>query len=85
MLRLSEQKNSRIQGNIGLATAILWFEQQNYRVYLPLTDSQDEDLVVKIDGKLLSVQVRTTYCKSPHNYMLSIYGFLVVTDQALDK
>ena len=61
MLNLRTQKNSKIQGNIGLATAILWFEQNGYRVYLPLTDSQEDDLVVKINGRLCSVQIRTTY------------------------
>jgi hypothetical protein len=52
ILRLSEQHNTKIQGNIGLVNAIAWFEEHGYRVFLPLTDSQDEDLVVKIDGKL---------------------------------
>jgi hypothetical protein len=73
MLQLEKQKNSRIQGNIGLATAILWFEQQGYRVYLPLTDSQEDDLAVKIDGRFHSVQVRTTYCQpKPERYQLNL-------------
>jgi hypothetical protein len=73
MLGLRRQKNSKIQGNIGLATAILWFEQNDYRTYVPLTDSQEDDLVVKINGKLYSVQIKTTYCEyAPGRYMLNL-------------
>jgi PD-(D/E)XK nuclease superfamily protein len=65
MLGLRTQRNSKIQGNIGLATAILWFEQNGYPTYIPLTDSQEDDLVVRINGKLCGVQVKTTYHKTP--------------------
>lgn len=65
-LRLREQKNSKIQGNIGLTYAIHWFASNGYDVYLPLTDSQDADLVVGVNGRLFSVQVRTTYFKTPY-------------------
>ncbi len=73
MLGLRTQKNSRIQGNIGLAAAILWFEQNGYRTYLPLTDSQEDDLVVKMNGKLCSIQIRTTYNEiEPGRYDLNL-------------
>ena len=65
MLGLRTQKNSKTQGNIGLATAILWFEQNGYSTYIPLTDSQEDDLVVRINGKLCGVQVKTTYHQKP--------------------
>jgi hypothetical protein len=62
----AKQKNSKKQGNIGLAHAILWLEKHDYQVYIPLTDSQDADLVADIDGKLCRIQVKTTYFKSPY-------------------
>lgn len=73
MIGLKRQKNSKLQGNIGLAAAIYWFEQNGYRTYIPLTDSQEDDLVVKINGRLYSVQVRTTYSEyEPGRYALNL-------------
>lgn len=66
MLNLRECRNSRKQGDIGLVAAMNWFVGAGHDVYLPLTDSQDTDLVVDIDGKLCRVQVRTTYFKTPY-------------------
>jgi hypothetical protein len=63
---LENQKNSRIQGNVGLGSAIAYFCLKGWNVSLPLTDSQEYDLVVDIDGKLNKVQVKTTYAKSPY-------------------
>jgi len=48
------------QGNVGVASAILYFTKQNYTVSIPLNDSQDYDLVVEINDKLSRVQVKTT-------------------------
>jgi hypothetical protein len=53
-------KNSKQQGDIGLAKAIAWFTSKCYVVSIPLTDSQDYDLVAEIDGVLQKIQVRTT-------------------------
>lgn len=61
MLSLEKQRNSKIQGDVGLGVAIAWFVQNDYRVAIPLTDSQDYDLVIEINGAFSSVQVRTTY------------------------
>ena len=61
---LREQKNSRKQGDVGLGVAIGWFTQNGYTVCVPLTDSQDYDLVVEADDGLKKIQVKTTYCKS---------------------
>jgi hypothetical protein len=58
---LRNQKNSRLQGNVGLANAIAWFANNGYRPAIPLTDSQDYDLIVDDGEKLYKVQVRTTY------------------------
>ncbi len=62
-LFLSKARNSKKQGDIGLVVAIAWFELNGYPVLVPLTDSQDYDLGVDIEGKLHRVQVRTTYYK----------------------
>lgn len=55
--------NSKKQGDAGLGVAIGWFAAQGITVCVPLTDSQDYDLVVDLDG-LKRVQVRTTYSKN---------------------
>jgi len=62
---LKEQKNSKKQGDVGHGVAIGWFAQNGYTVCVPLTDSQDYDLVVEKDDGLKKVQVKTTYHRSP--------------------
>lgn len=57
-------KNSKAKGNVGLGVAIGWFCRNGYIVCVPLTDSQDYDLVVDIKGVLQKVQVRTTFSKA---------------------
>jgi hypothetical protein len=52
-------KNSKKRGDAGLGIAIAWFTAQGYVVSIPLTDSQDYDLVVETAGKLFRVQVTT--------------------------
>lgn len=55
------QKNTKKQGDVGLGAAIGWYTENEYTVSIPLTDSQDYDLVVGEFGKMLrKVQVRTT-------------------------
>jgi len=67
-----ESINTKKQGDIGLAVAIASLCKKNYTVCIPLTDSQDYDLVVEIDNKLSKVQVKTTGVKSK-------YGIFKVT------
>jgi hypothetical protein len=52
--------NSKKQGDIGMGSAIAWFTINSYTVCIPLTDSQDYDLVVEKDDGLKKVQVRTS-------------------------
>jgi hypothetical protein len=52
-------KNSKKRGDAGLGIAIAWFTAQGYVVSIPLTDSQDYDLVVENGDKLFRVQVTT--------------------------
>ena len=55
------QKNTRKQGDVGMGVAI------------PLTDSQDYDLIVEIDTQLYKVQVKTTRHQAPNgNYMVEL-------------
>lgn len=56
-------KNSNIQGNAGLGAAIEWFTSLGNTVLIPLTDSQEYDLVVDENSVLRKVQVKTTFCK----------------------
>jgi PD-(D/E)XK endonuclease len=58
---LRNQINSKKQGDVGLGVAIGWFVRKGYHVSIPLTDSQDYDLVVEVDSHLCKVQVKTTY------------------------
>jgi len=64
------QKNTKKQGDVGLALA--WFAEHGHTVCIPLTDSQDYDLVVDFDGKLSRVQVRTTTYKRRNTYSINL-------------
>jgi len=55
-----KQRNSKKQGDVGIGIAIGWFVANGYTVSIPLTDSQDYDLVVETDGVLKKVQVKTS-------------------------
>lgn len=59
-------KNTKKQGDIGLGKAIAIFSQMGYTVSIPLTDSQDYDLIVDIENKIYRVQVKTTMFKTTH-------------------
>ena len=54
--------NSKKQGDIGMCYAIAYFSKMGYTVSIPITDSQDYDLIID-NGTLLKVQVKTTRCK----------------------
>ena len=55
-------KTTRDQGDIGLTFAIFKLTQLGYPVSLPITDNNIYDLIVDIDGKFKSVQVKTSAC-----------------------
>lgn len=69
---LSGQKNSKKQGDAGLGAAIAWFTMRGYTVSVPLTDSQDYDLVVEIEGQLRRVQVKTTTHQRNGKYVATL-------------
>lgn len=58
--------NSKKQGDIGMCYAIAYYSKLGYTVSIPVTDSQDYDIIVDTGNNLLKVQVKTTSCKSPH-------------------
>lgn len=72
---LANHINSKKQGDAGLGMAIAWFTINGYTVSLPLTDSQDYDLVVDIDDVLGRVQVKTTTFKTGEYYRVNLRVF----------
>jgi hypothetical protein len=52
--------NPRRQGDLGELSAIDWLGSHGYPVWLPLGHSPDVDLVTRIDGRLVRVQVKTS-------------------------
>jgi hypothetical protein len=57
------QRNSKKQGDVGLGSAIAFLSSMGYTICIPLTDSQDYDLVVEIEDVLYKLQVKTTRYK----------------------
>jgi hypothetical protein len=51
--------NPRRQGDLGEYSAIEWLWSRGYPVWYPLGHSPDVDLVTRIDGRLVGVQVKT--------------------------
>jgi hypothetical protein len=65
--------NSKQKGNAGIGAAIAYFTRQGYNILIPLTDSQDYDIVVDMDGLLNKVQVKYTTAKAPSgNYTIPL-------------
>lgn len=65
-------KNSKKQGDIGLGVAIGYFTSLGYVVNIPLTDSQDYDLIVDCGDRLDRVQVKTTSYKKLNKFKVSL-------------
>lgn len=53
-------QNSKKQGDIGMAYAIAYYSKLGYTISIPMTDSQDYDLIIDTGSSLLKVQVKTT-------------------------
>jgi hypothetical protein len=52
--------NPRKQGDLGELSAIDWLISRGHPVWLPLGHSPDVDLVTRMDGRLVGVQVKTS-------------------------
>lgn len=74
-MNLLNFENSKKQGDAGLGVAISYFVLKGYTVFIPLTDSQDSDLVVDMDGVLKRIQVKTTKFKRNGMYILNLRVF----------
>ncbi len=68
-------KNTKKQGDMGLGEAIYYFTSIGYTVGIPLTDSQDYDLMVDGEFGLKRVQVKTcSYKRREYEVNLSVKG-----------
>jgi hypothetical protein len=67
-----KQINSKRQGNVGIARAILWYTERGHIISLPLTDSQSYDLIVDENGILKRVQVKTATSKRYDSYIVHL-------------
>lgn len=66
-------KTNKEKGNSGLGMAIAYFSTNGYVVSNPLNDTQDYDLIIEKDGKLKTVQVKSTGCKTKNGvYQVSL-------------
>jgi Holliday junction resolvase-like predicted endonuclease len=52
--------NPRRQGDLGEQSAVEWLWSHGHPVWVPLGHSPDVDLVTRIDGRLVGVQVKTS-------------------------
>ncbi len=59
-----EYKNTKKQGDAGLGVAISYFARRGDCINIPLTDSQEYDLIVDCGGTLRRIQVKTTNYKN---------------------
>ena len=60
------------KGRAGMALAIAYFGANGYTVSIPLNDTQDYDLIVDKDDKLLKVQVKFTGTKENERYIVKL-------------
>jgi hypothetical protein len=66
------QSNSKKQGDVGLGDAIAYFTRLGYTVSIPLTDSQDYDLIVDDGTSIKRVQIKTTRFKVYNIFIVSL-------------
>ena len=65
--------NTNKQGDVGMACAIQYFSMLGYVVSIPLTDSQEYDIIIDNGKRLFTVQVKTTKHKTRYNnYTVSL-------------
>ena len=65
-------RNLRRQGDLGEFSAIEWLGTRGYPVWFPLGHSPDIDLVTRIGGRLVGVQVKTTTCLCKGRYSVTL-------------
>ncbi len=68
-------KNTKKQGDMGLGTAIFHFTKLGQTVSIPLTDSQDYDLITDFNGLLKKIQIKTcNFKRKYYEVNLSVKG-----------
>lgn len=65
-------KNYNKQGDLGVGKAITHFASKGCTISIPLTDSQEYDLVVDDGNNIQRVQVKTTKYKRNGNYVVNL-------------
>ena len=68
MSMLDGHRNTKKQGDVGVGMAIGWCVSMGWTVSVPLTDSQEYDLVAEINGILQKIQVKTTRYKTKYGF-----------------
>jgi hypothetical protein len=65
--------NTKKIGDIGLGAAIAFFTSKGFTVCLPLTDSQDYDLIIDIGTNLNRCQVKyTSFKRYSKSYIINV-------------
>jgi hypothetical protein len=64
--------NPRRQGDLGEVSAAEWLVSRGHPVWMPLGHSPDVDLVTRIDGRLVGVQVKTATVFRKGRYEVTI-------------
>jgi len=78
--------NTKQQGNVGIGKCISWATQLGYTVCIPLNDSQNYDLVVEINNKLLKIQVKTSRYKNKYGkYIVDLRSTSIYTNKNFDS
>lgn len=62
--------NWKKQGDIGMCYAIAYYSKLGWTISIPVTDSQDYDIIVDNGISLLKVQIKTTNQISKHGISL---------------
>lgn len=65
-------QNWKKQGDIGMCYAIAYYSKLGWTISIPVTDSQDYDIIVDTGTSLLKVQIKTTT-------QISEYGVSIVS------
>lgn len=69
---ISRQRNPKKQGAVGVGLAVGYFSSVGYIVSIPLTDSQEYDLLVDDGQSILKVQVKTSTRKTASGYEVQL-------------
>jgi Holliday junction resolvase-like predicted endonuclease len=64
--------NPRKQGDLGEFSALEWLGSRGYPVWLPFGHSPDVDLIARIDGRLVGVQVKTSTVFAHGRFYVSV-------------